>query len=201
MAASVSVIAAHVAGAHATAAAFFTELARRTRGAHVTLPSAGLISELVVAASIAPDAMHVHIDTLRAAKALTPALEAMLKPLEPESRSEPLQEPGPFTDAWWVKPATSTILEVTTGQAATTATTTQPMAIGAGSSQRPSKSLPRLSSLLSPKTKPHDIRVCLLGAKHVGKTCIGLRFAGGFYKAEYEPTIDDVYRKQVLVEG
>jgi len=45
------------------------------------------------------------------------------------------------------------------------------------------------------------LRVCLLGSGAVGKSCIALRFVQGVFNEQYDPTIEDYFRKDASVDG
>jgi GTPase KRas protein len=40
-----------------------------------------------------------------------------------------------------------------------------------------------------------------LGGGGVGKSCVTLQFVQSFFTEDYDPTIEDSYRKQVAVDG
>jgi tRNA U34 5-carboxymethylaminomethyl modifying GTPase MnmE/TrmE len=45
------------------------------------------------------------------------------------------------------------------------------------------------------------LRLVLLGSGGVGKSCITIRFVQDSFVTEYDPTIEDSYRRQVEVDG
>ena len=46
-----------------------------------------------------------------------------------------------------------------------------------------------------------EYKVVILGAGGVGKSCITTQFVMNHFVDEYDPTIEDSYRKQVVVKG
>lgn len=51
------------------------------------------------------------------------------------------------------------------------------------------------------KPNIHDHRMALLGAGGVGKSCLTVRFVQGDYCGVYDPTIEDTYSYQTVVDG
>jgi len=52
------------------------------------------------------------------------------------------------------------------------------------------------------KTEPDRvIRLCLLGPGAVGKSALTLRFTSHIFQEEYDPTIEDAFRKEVEIDG
>jgi len=47
----------------------------------------------------------------------------------------------------------------------------------------------------------HLVRVCVFGAGSVGKTAITTKFTSDIFITQYDPTIEDSYRRMVEVEG
>lgn len=45
------------------------------------------------------------------------------------------------------------------------------------------------------------LKFVVLGPGGVGKSCLTIRFVQGKFITEYDPTIEDSYRKQVNVDG
>ncbi len=45
-----------------------------------------------------------------------------------------------------------------------------------------------------------DYKVCMLGDGGVGKTALTLQFVSNHFVEEYDPTIEDSYRKQVVID-
>jgi small GTP-binding protein len=45
------------------------------------------------------------------------------------------------------------------------------------------------------------MRLVLLGSGGVGKSCITIRYVQDSFVTEYDPTIEDSYRRQVEVDG
>ncbi len=46
-----------------------------------------------------------------------------------------------------------------------------------------------------------DIKVSVLGSSGVGKSILVMRFVTGYFLEEYDPTIEDSYRKQCDLDG
>jgi GTPase KRas protein len=54
------------------------------------------------------------------------------------------------------------------------------------------------------QVKPEDknlLKVCIVGDGAVGKSTLTVQFIHGYYTEEYDPTIEDAYRKQIEVDG
>eukprot|EP00051_Salpingoeca_urceolata_P006255 m.83027 g.83027 ORF g.83027 m.83027 type:complete len:861 (-) comp14748_c0_seq2:161-2743(-) len=51
-----------------------------------------------------------------------------------------------------------------------------------------------------PRTSP-EYKICILGGGGVGKSAITVRYVQGVFVQEYDPTIEDSYRKQVVIQG
>jgi len=49
--------------------------------------------------------------------------------------------------------------------------------------------------------KTESIKIVVLGAGGVGKSALTLRLISGEFGTEYDPTIEDSYRKQVTIDG
>lgn len=47
----------------------------------------------------------------------------------------------------------------------------------------------------------HETRVVLFGAACVGKTALVLRFTNDYFPEVYDPSIEDSYRKQAMVDS
>jgi len=45
------------------------------------------------------------------------------------------------------------------------------------------------------------LKVVMLGAAGVGKTALTMRFTSGSFEDEYDPTVEDSYRKEIEFEG
>ncbi|KAL0484178.1 Ras-related protein Rap [Acrasis kona] len=54
------------------------------------------------------------------------------------------------------------------------------------------KSFPKVNQNL-----PSEVKVCLIGGGGAGKSCLVIRFITSLYTENFEPTIDDAYRKNV----
>lgn len=52
-----------------------------------------------------------------------------------------------------------------------------------------------------PRNAQSSYRVALLGNGGVGKTCLTLQFCQNIFVQEYDPTIENLYRKQVLFDN
>jgi len=46
-----------------------------------------------------------------------------------------------------------------------------------------------------------ELRIVVMGAAGVGKTAVTIQFASGVFVTNYDPTIEDSYRKYIPVEG
>ena len=46
-----------------------------------------------------------------------------------------------------------------------------------------------------------ETKLAVVGGGGVGKTALTLQFTGNYFVDEYDPTVEDVYRKQVSVDG
>eukprot|EP00301_Raphidiophrys_heterophryoidea_P024051 c7687_g1_i1.p1 GENE.c7687_g1_i1~~c7687_g1_i1.p1 ORF type:complete len:126 (-),score=27.37 c7687_g1_i1:252-629(-) len=46
-----------------------------------------------------------------------------------------------------------------------------------------------------------EVKMCVVGAGGVGKSAMTIRFINSGFVSEYDPTIEDSYRKQVQVDG
>lgn len=53
----------------------------------------------------------------------------------------------------------------------------------------------------TPRTKGKDYKMVIQGAGGVGKSSTCVQFVGGHFVENYDPTIEDSYRKQVVVKG
>lgn len=53
----------------------------------------------------------------------------------------------------------------------------------------------------TPRLKGKDYKVVVLGSGGVGKSGITTQFVMGHFIDQYDPTIEDSYRKQVMVKG
>jgi len=47
----------------------------------------------------------------------------------------------------------------------------------------------------------NEYKITVLGAGGVGKSALTIRLITGTYEANYDPTIEDSYRKQVTIDG
>jgi len=50
-------------------------------------------------------------------------------------------------------------------------------------------------------SSPNNFRIVVLGSGGVGKSALTLRLISDEFAEEYDPTIEDSYRKQVMIEG
>ena len=46
-----------------------------------------------------------------------------------------------------------------------------------------------------------EYKIVVLGSGGVGKSALTIQFVQGFFVDKYDPTIEDSYRKQVVVDG
>lgn len=46
-----------------------------------------------------------------------------------------------------------------------------------------------------------EYKITVLGSGGVGKSALTIRLITGTYEANYDPTIEDSYRKQVTIDG
>jgi len=49
-------------------------------------------------------------------------------------------------------------------------------------------------------SRPWDAKVCIMGAGGVGKSALTIRLINGNWLKEYDPTIEDCYRKKVVIK-
>ena len=45
------------------------------------------------------------------------------------------------------------------------------------------------------------LQIVVLGSGNVGKSSVTIRFTQGLFMEDYDPTIEDSYRKQIVVDG
>lgn len=53
----------------------------------------------------------------------------------------------------------------------------------------------------TPRLRAKDYKMVIQGAGGVGKSAICIQFVSGHFVDEYDPTIEDSYRKQLVVKG
>ena len=53
----------------------------------------------------------------------------------------------------------------------------------------------------TPRLKGKEYKLVIQGAGGVGKSSICIQFVGGHFVTDYDPTIEDSYRKQLIVKG
>ena len=53
----------------------------------------------------------------------------------------------------------------------------------------------------TPRLRAKDYKMVIQGAGGVGKSAICIQFVSGHFVEEYDPTIEDSYRKQLVVKG
>ena len=47
----------------------------------------------------------------------------------------------------------------------------------------------------------NEFKIVVLGSGGVGKSCLTLRFVQGNFVERYDPTIEDSYRKQTMIDN
>lgn len=58
----------------------------------------------------------------------------------------------------------------------------------------------RLRTEMAP-AKPRELTITVLGAGGVGKSCVTIRYVRNKFIPDYDPTVEDIYRKQVNLDG
>jgi len=191
---------------------FYEEMAKRTGGLYVPFRNFSLITDMFLAVCYReanPEKLEKFAEEIkqdgRMNAEMTQMMDALAKPnLEKEVESPKKEETKPpqYSYDWWDRRNDhgSPQYKLVDGKwMQAHATRTQP----ARSTYVPPATTPvhkASSSYKAPSSSITDYKLVVIGAGGVGKSALVIQFIQSHFIEEYDPTIEDSYRKQIVVD-